>query len=174
MAHRHLLRRLLSVTLRQATWPLRSPSSAHLPALTSLCWHGTEPPFHNRASLATARRFCTKPSCDVSFNVQSPADFTDRVINSAKPVVVNFHASWCGPCRMLSPRLEKIVANQEGKVIMAKVDIDDQTDLAMKYKVTAVPTVIAIKGGEIEGRFAGVKSEDELEVFIKNLICPSL
>lgn len=75
---------------------------------------------------------------------------------------------------MLSPRLEKIVAKQEGKVIMAKVDIDDQTDLAMKYKVTAVPTVIAIKDGEIEGRFAGVKSEDELEVFIKNLICPSL
>ncbi|XP_078286549.1 thioredoxin, mitochondrial isoform X2 [Rhinoraja longicauda] len=170
MAHRLLLRRLLSVTLRQVARPLQSPSSAHRPALTSLCWHGTKPPFHNRASLTTARRFCASPSCDVSFSIQSPADFTDRVINSDKPVMVNFHASWCGPCRMLSPRLEKIVAKQEGNVLMAKVDIDDQTDLAMEYKVSVVPTVVAIKDGHIVGKFVGVKSEDELELFIKNLI----
>ncbi|XP_051899223.1 thioredoxin, mitochondrial [Pristis pectinata] len=170
MAHRLLLRRLTSVTLREAPRSLQSQSSAHLSPLSSFCWHGTKPPLHHPASLRIARRFCASPASDVSFNIQNQADFTDRVINSTKPVLVDFHASWCGPCRMLGPRLEKMVAKQEGKVIMAKVDIDDHTDLAIEYKVSVVPTVIAIKDGDVVDQFTGVKSEDDLEVFIKKLM----
>ncbi|XP_069766059.1 thioredoxin, mitochondrial [Narcine bancroftii] len=168
MAHRLLARRLVSATLWEC--PLRSRSSAHLLALNSLCWRGTKPPFHHRASITTTRAFCAGHDSGVSFNIQDQADFTDRVINSTKPILVDFYASWCRPCGIIGPRLEKMVVKQEGKVLMAKVDIDDHTDLASEYQVTMVPTVIAIKEGNIVSKFEGVKSEEELEVFIKKLI----
>uniref|UniRef100_F6RPU0 Thioredoxin 2 n=1 Tax=Monodelphis domestica TaxID=13616 RepID=F6RPU0_MONDO len=81
-----------------------------------------------------ARTFFTSRVCKVTFNVQDGPDFQDRVVNSQTPVVVDFHAQWCGPCKILGPRLEKMVAKQEGKVLMAKVDIDDNTDLAIEYE----------------------------------------
>ncbi|XP_066115421.1 thioredoxin, mitochondrial isoform X2 [Saccopteryx bilineata] len=77
---------------------------------------------------------------------------------------------WCGPCKILGPRLEKVVAKQHGKVVMAKVDIDDHTDLAIEYEVSAVPTVLAIKNGDVVDKFVGVKDEDQLEAFLKKLI----
>ncbi|KYO36391.1 FAD-dependent oxidoreductase domain-containing protein 2 isoform B [Alligator mississippiensis] len=105
-----------------------------------------------------------------TFNVQDGEDFQDRVINSAKPVVIDFHAQWCGPCKILGPRLEKMVAKQQGKVLMAKVDIDDHTDLAIEYEVSAVPTVLAMKNGDVVDKFVGIKDEDQLEAFLKKLI----
>ncbi|MEJ1270239.1 hypothetical protein NN561_001063 [Cricetulus griseus] len=95
-------------------------------------------------------------------------DFQDRVVNSETPVV-DFHAQWCGPCKILGPRLEKMVAKQHGKVVMAKVNTDDHTDLAM-YEVSAVPTVLAIKNGDVADKFVGIKEEDQLETFLKKLI----
>ncbi|ERE84440.1 thioredoxin [Cricetulus griseus] len=68
------------------------------------------------------------------------------------------------------PRLEKMVAKQHGKVVMAKVDIDDHTDLAIEYEVSAVPTVLAIKNGDVVDKFVGIKDEDQLEAFLKKLI----
>ncbi|XP_063796395.1 thioredoxin, mitochondrial [Pseudophryne corroboree] len=109
-------------------------------------------------------------SCSVTFNVQNKDDFQDRVVGSETPVVVDFHAQWCGPCKLLAPRLEKAVAKHEGKVLMAKVDIDDHTDLALEYEVSAVPTVIAMKNGDVVDQFVGVKNEDQLEAFLKKLI----
>uniref|UniRef100_UPI00398E4094 thioredoxin, mitochondrial n=1 Tax=Pristiophorus japonicus TaxID=55135 RepID=UPI00398E4094 len=170
MAQRLLLRRFVSVTLRGSSGPVGSRSSARLPRLSSLSWHGTGPPSHHRAGPTAARGFCVSHASGGIFNVQDQADFTDRVINNEKPVLVDFHATWCAPCRVLGPRLEKMVAKQQGKIVMAKVDIDDHTDLALEYKVTVVPTVIAVKDGDIVDRFVGVKSEDDLEVFIKKLI----
>uniref|UniRef100_A0A8C3Q0C1 Thioredoxin, mitochondrial n=1 Tax=Chrysolophus pictus TaxID=9089 RepID=A0A8C3Q0C1_CHRPC len=105
-----------------------------------------------------------------AFNVQDGGDFQERVVNSPKPVVVDFHAQWCGPCKILGPRLEKMVAKQEGKVVMAKVDIDDHTDLAIEYEVSAVPTVLAMKNGDVVDKFVGIKDEDQLEAFLKKLI----
>ncbi|KAI6079458.1 Thioredoxin, mitochondrial [Aix galericulata] len=81
-----------------------------------------------------ARALGTSAARPSAFNVQDGGDFQERVVNSAKPVVVDFHAQWCGPCKILGPRLEKMVAKQEGKVVMAKVDIDDHTDLAIEYE----------------------------------------
>uniref|UniRef100_A0A3P8W9B9 Thioredoxin 2 n=1 Tax=Cynoglossus semilaevis TaxID=244447 RepID=A0A3P8W9B9_CYNSE len=82
----------------------------------------------------------------VSFNVQDHEDFTERVVNSDLPVLVDFHAQWCGPCKILGPRLEKAVAKQKGRVAMAKVDIDDHTDLAIEYGVRV--RVVLLNGRE--------------------------
>ncbi|XP_072512036.1 thioredoxin, mitochondrial [Notamacropus eugenii] len=116
------------------------------------------------------RTFSTTKISNITFNVQDGPDFQDRVVNSETPVVVDFHAQWCGPCKILGPRLEKMVAKQEGKVLMAKVDIDDNTDLAIEYEVSAVPTVLAIKNGDVVDKFVGIKDEDQLEAFLKKLI----
>lgn len=105
----------------------------------------------------------------MSFNVQDGDDFTERVINSDLPVLVDFHAHWCGPCKILGPRLEKAVAKQQGRVTMAKVDIDEHTDLAIEYEVSAVPTVIAMRGGHIIDRFVGIKDEDQIDSFLGKL-----
>ncbi|XP_044538506.1 thioredoxin, mitochondrial-like [Gracilinanus agilis] len=107
----------------------------------------------------------------ITFEIQDGPDFQDRVLNSNTPVVVDFHAQWCGPCKILGPRLEKMVARQKGKVVMAKVDIDDNTDLAIAFEVSVVPTVLAIKNGDVVDKFEGIKDEDQLECFLKKLIC---
>ncbi|CAF91215.1 unnamed protein product, partial [Tetraodon nigroviridis] len=77
---------------------------------------------------------------------------------------------WCGPCKILGPRLEKAIAKQKGRVAMAKVDIDDHTDLAIEYGVSAVPTVIGMKGGDVIGQFVGLKDDDELDLFVSQII----
>ncbi|XP_016334663.1 thioredoxin, mitochondrial-like, partial [Sinocyclocheilus anshuiensis] len=77
---------------------------------------------------------------------------------------------WCGPCKILGPRLEKAIAKQKGRVAMAKVDIDEHTDLAIEYGVSAVPTVIAMRGGDIIDQFVGIKDEDQLDSFVQKLI----
>ncbi|NWU97526.1 THIOM protein, partial [Upupa epops] len=144
MAQRLVLQRLLSLTPR--TLPSQGPLVPH------------------------GRAFSTSLCCRSTFNVQDGSDFQDRVVNNPKPVVVDFHAQWCGPCKILGPRLEKMVAKQEGKVLMAKVDIDDHTDLAIEYEVSAVPTVLAMKNGDVVDKFVGIKDEDQLEAFLKKLI----
>uniref|UniRef100_A0A8B9F3Z9 Thioredoxin, mitochondrial n=1 Tax=Amazona collaria TaxID=241587 RepID=A0A8B9F3Z9_9PSIT len=144
MAQRLALRQLLSLAPR--TLPPQAPVARH------------------------SRAFSTSANCKSTFNVQDGSDFQDRVVNNPKPVVVDFHAQWCGPCKILGPRLEKMVAKQEGKVLMAKVDIDDHTDLAIEYEVSAVPTVLAMKNGDVVDKFVGIKDEDQLEAFLKKLI----
>ncbi|XP_051824685.1 thioredoxin, mitochondrial-like [Antechinus flavipes] len=106
----------------------------------------------------------------ITFNIWDGPDFQEKVLNSTIPVVVDFHAQWCAPCKILGPRLEKVVAKQEGKVMMAKVDIDENTDLAIAFDVSAVPTVLAIKNGDVVDKFVGLKNEEQLEAFLKKLI----
>ena len=77
------------------------------------------------------------------------------------------HFSWCGPCKLLDPRLKAAVAEQEGKIILAKVDIDELQDLANRFKISAVPTVFSMKGGKVMGQFQGLVDEDKLKSFIK-------
>uniref|UniRef100_A0A8C3U9L8 Thioredoxin 2 n=1 Tax=Catharus ustulatus TaxID=91951 RepID=A0A8C3U9L8_CATUS len=107
-----------------------SPQMAQRLALQRLLSLPTRGPL-----VSHGRAFGTSAGRRNTFNVQDGGDFQDRVVNSPKPVVVDFHAQWCGPCKILGPRLEKLVAKLEGKVLMAKVDIDDHTDLAIEYEV---------------------------------------
>ena len=83
--------------------------------------------------------------------------------------MVDFSATWCGPCKLLTPRLDAAIAAQEGAVDLAVVDIDDLAELAMEHNVNAVPTVIGMKEGKVVDRFVGLLEEDKLAAFIDNL-----
>uniref|UniRef100_A0A2K5C8T5 Thioredoxin, mitochondrial n=1 Tax=Aotus nancymaae TaxID=37293 RepID=A0A2K5C8T5_AOTNA len=117
-----------------------------------------------------ARTIYTIRISSTTFNIQNGPDFQDEVVNSETPVVLDFHAQWCGPCKILGPRLENMVAKQHGKVLMAKVNVDDHTDLDIESEVLAVPTVLAMKNGDIVDKFLSIKDEDQLETFLKKLI----
>ncbi|XP_059475152.1 thioredoxin, mitochondrial [Neocloeon triangulifer] len=104
-----------------------------------------------------------------SFKVQDMDDFKDKVLNSEVPVVVDFFATWCGPCRLLTPRIESVIAEENGKVNLAKVDIDELTDLAFEYDVTSVPVLISMKGGKEQERMVGLQDADKLRSFVSRL-----
>ncbi|KAI5621752.1 thioredoxin, mitochondrial [Silurus asotus] len=168
MAARLLVRRI---------WTASAKNLRLLPA-TSAASFSSSSSSHTSLNTSTHTRSFLSPSCVlplsshrcISFNVQDHDDFTERVINSDLPVLVDFHAQWCGPCKILGPRLEKAIAKQKGRVAMAKVDIDEHTDLAIEYGVTAVPTVIAMRKGDVIDQFVGVKDEDQLDSFVNKLI----
>eukprot|EP00043_Microstomoeca_roanoka_P006643 m.64595 g.64595 ORF g.64595 m.64595 type:complete len:130 (-) comp13500_c1_seq1:1595-1984(-) len=120
-----------------------------------------------RAAGRCVRAMSTAPS---SFDITSLADFNTRVLAATTPVIVDFTASWCGPCRMLKPILEKQVAAQDGKVLLAKVDIDKNQDLAFQFRINSVPTVIAFKNGEVVDGFMGLKGNEEVSDFIAALL----
>ncbi|KAK7080974.1 thioredoxin 2 [Halocaridina rubra] len=117
-----------------------------------------------------SRGLRTSPSATAAFNVQDEDDFTDRVLKSTTPVVVDFHAQWCGPCKLLGPRLENIIGGKGDKVHLAKVDIDEVSDLALEYDVSAVPSVLAIKDGKVIDKFVGLQEESRIEAFVNRLI----
>lgn len=104
-----------------------------------------------------------------TFTIQDEDDFKARVLESAEPVIVDFNATWCGPCKILTPRLDAAIAATEGKVHLAMVDIDELGDLAMDHSVQAVPTVLAMKGGKVVDKFVGVLDEDKLGAFVNQL-----
>ena len=104
-----------------------------------------------------------------TFNVQDEDDFKARVLESKTPTIVDFSATWCGPCKILGPRLDAAIAATEGKVNLAVVDIDELADLALDYRVEAVPTVVAVKDGEIVDKFVGLLDEDKLDAFVTKL-----
>lgn len=95
-------------------------------------------------------------------------EFEVEVKKSKKPVIVDFFATWCGPCKMLSPILESI-ADTEKDVKILKVDIDENMDLAQKFGIMSVPTLMLFKDGEEYGREIGLKSKQDLEDIISEL-----
>ncbi|XP_029178058.1 thioredoxin, mitochondrial [Nylanderia fulva] len=101
-----------------------------------------------------------------TFKVQDLKDFDERVKNSKVPVIVDFFATWCNPCRMLTPRIETVVAEKQGKILLAKVDIDENTDLALDYHVASVPVLIAMKDGKVLERIVGLQDTDKLRQFV--------
>ncbi len=82
--------------------------------------------------------------------------FEDVVLKNNKPVVVDFWAAWCGPCRMVGPIIEELSTEYEGKAVVGKVDVDTNTKFAAKYGVRNIPTVLVFKDGEIINRKVGV------------------
>jgi thioredoxin 1 len=85
----------------------------------------------------------------------SEKDFEKEVIKSETPTLVDFYADWCGPCRMVSPILESLAKEYQGKVNFVKVDTDDNQDLAMKLGIMSIPTVMIFRGGELKARIVG-------------------
>ena len=87
--------------------------------------------------------------------------FETEVLKSDKPVLVDFWAEWCGPCRMLAPTIDKIATEYAGKVKVGKVDTDSNREVSMKYQISAIPTVILFKNGEVAQKFVGLRQEKD-------------
>ncbi|XP_066997585.2 thioredoxin, mitochondrial [Anabrus simplex] len=120
--------------------------------------------------LGLNRSISTTLCINNSFKVQSQQEFNERVKKSKVPVVVDFFATWCNPCRMLTPRLESVIAEKKGKVILAKVDIDEHSDLALDYEVSSVPVLLAMRDGKVLERLVGLQDTDKLQKFVENLV----
>ena len=89
-------------------------------------------------------------------------NFETEVLKSSLPVVVDFWATWCGPCRMLAPVVAKLAEKYEGKIKVGKVNVDDEPALAAQYEVSAIPTIVRIEGGETVERTMGFQSLEQL------------
>ncbi len=100
------------------------------------------------------------------FDISGENQFKQKVLDAKKPVVVDFHADWCDPCLKLAPALLKVIESRKGKVDLAKVNIDDNQELAIRYGVSSIPTVLLMRDGDMDSSFVGLLSEDELEKFI--------
>lgn len=85
----------------------------------------------------------------------SDAEFEVRVLNSALPVIVDFWAPWCGPCKMIAPVLEKIAQENAGKLVVAKVNTDENPEWAMHFGVQGIPTLLFVENGEVFDRLVG-------------------
>ena len=97
----------------------------------------------------------------------SDADFEAQVLKSAEPVVVDFWAEWCGPCRMIAPALEEIAAGSlGGKVKILKLNVDENPRTAAKYNVMSIPTLMVFKNGEMASRQVGAAPKAKLEQWI--------
>ena len=96
-------------------------------------------------------------------------NFEQEVINSETPVLVDFWAEWCMPCRMLAPTIDKIAESYSEKVKVGKLDTDSNREIAIKYQISAIPTVILFKDGQVAQKFVGLKQEREFKEAIDSL-----
>ena len=90
------------------------------------------------------------------------ATFDEEVQGSSEPIIVDFWAEWCGPCKMIAPILEEIAAEQQGKVTVAKLNVDEHPDLARRYDVMSIPTLLVFQNGEQVKRIVGAKGKGQL------------
>lgn len=90
------------------------------------------------------------------------AEFQEKVLNADKPVLVDFFATWCGPCRMMSPTIEEIAAEMDGKADVYKLDIDNSPEIAQRYGVMSVPTFMVFEGGQVKNQTIGAQPKGNI------------
>ena len=98
-------------------------------------------------------------------DIIKPEEFEERVLKNSKPVLVDFFATWCGPCKMLMPILEQVASEQDSCEIV-KVDVDEAMDIARKYGIMSVPTMILFKNGEEADRATGLRQKSQILAMI--------
>ncbi|MFV0365700.1 MAG: thioredoxin [Mangrovibacterium sp.] len=90
------------------------------------------------------------------------ANFEEVVLKSDKPVLVDFWAEWCGPCRMIAPIVEELSHDYEGKALVVKVDVDNASEISMKYGIRNIPTLLILKNGEVVDKHVGAVQKSAL------------
>ncbi|MBK6879738.1 MAG: thioredoxin [Elusimicrobia bacterium] len=93
----------------------------------------------------------------------SDSGFEKDVLKSSKPVLVDFWAPWCGPCRMLGPIVEEVAKEYAGKVVVGKMNTDENPDTASRYNISAIPTMLLFKGGQVVEQMVGVHSKKDIK-----------
>ena len=97
-------------------------------------------------------------------------NFDTEVLKSSKPIVVDFWAEWCGPCRVVGPVVEELANDYDGKVVIGKVNVDHNTELSAKYGIRNIPTIIFIKDGEVVDKSVGASPKNVLEEKIEAML----
>ena len=95
--------------------------------------------------------------------------FEEEVLKSNLPVIVDFYADWCGPCKMMAPVIEEVSKELEEKVKVAKVNVDENQELAMEYGIMSIPTVLIFDKGEVKTQLVGLRDKNEIKSIIDNL-----
>ena len=90
----------------------------------------------------------------------------EAAIAGDKPVLVDFWATWCGPCRMIAPAVEQVAAQYEGRAVVGKVDVDDEPELAQQFGVMSIPTLVVLKGGKVVETAVGARGKDAIAAMI--------
>lgn len=112
---------------------------------------------------------CKQPlkSPAVPLEMGTSADFDRLIAHSSLPIVVDYWAPWCGPCRVIAPEMEKVAARQAGKALVVKVNTDLLTDLGDRYGIRSIPTLAVFAGGREVSRVAGARPAEEIEQFVE-------
>ena len=98
------------------------------------------------------------------------ANFEQEVLKSGLPVLVDFWAPWCGPCRMIAPLIEELAGEYAGKVKVCKLNTDEAQDTASKYNISAIPTILLFKGGKVAQELVGLQKKEELKQHLEEII----
>jgi thioredoxin 1 len=96
-------------------------------------------------------------------------NFNEEALKAKVPVMVDFFATWCGPCKMMAPSIERLASSYKGKVIIGKLDVDDNPETASKYEIQSIPTLIFIKDGQMVDKMVGFQSEEALKQKLESL-----